>query len=71
MVIPYLREVISGSGTNTEMISAYVDHFAKKYVIRYEMYLEDTPDALRLYDDINRLDKLPPGVRSLEEDQRN
>ena len=26
--IPKLREVVSGSGSNTEMISAYVDHFS-------------------------------------------
>ena len=27
--IPPLREVVSGSGSNTEFISAYVDHHAK------------------------------------------
>ena len=49
--IPDLREVISGSGTNTEMVSAYVDHYAKKYVTDQEMHLEDTADALRLWDE--------------------
>ena len=45
--IPPLREVVSGSGGNTEFISAFVDHHAKPEVQKLSSYLEDTPDVLR------------------------
>ena len=45
--IPKLREVVSGSGSNTEFISAFVDHHAKAEVQRLPSYVEDTPDVLR------------------------
>ena len=40
--IPKLREVVSGSGSNTEFISAYVDHHAKLEVVKLRSYLEGT-----------------------------
>ena len=60
--IPPLREVISGSGSNTEHISAYVDHFAKAEVQKLKSYIEDTPDVLRKIDAKNKEGPLPPGT---------
>ena len=60
--IPPLREVISGSGSNTEMVSAYADHHIKSYVKKLETYLEDTPHVLRCVALMNREGPLPPGA---------
>ena len=45
--IPPLREVVSGSGSNTEYISKYVDHYTKHLVQHLPSYVQDTPDILR------------------------
>ena len=60
--IPKLREVVSGSGSNTEMISAYVDHFSNPLVKDLPSYLEDTPHVLRRIDIQNKQGPLPPGT---------
>ena len=60
--IPPLREVVSGSGSNTEMISAFVDIHAKKQVTKQETYLEDTPDVLRMFEEMNSGGPLPAGA---------
>ena len=44
--IPLLREVVSGSGSNTEYISAFVDHHLKSEVRKLPSFVEDTPDLL-------------------------
>ena len=59
--IPPLREVMSGSGSNTEYISALVDHYAKPGVQQLPSLLEDTPDVLRKIATKNREGPLPPG----------
>ena len=41
--IPKLRDVVSGSGSNTKFISAFVDHHAKPEVQKLRSYIEDTP----------------------------
>merc|ERR1712116_41546 len=45
--IPPLRPVVSGSGSNTEMISWLVDQEAKHMVPKLDSYWQDTPHALR------------------------
>ena len=45
--IPPLRPVVSGSGSNTEMISWLVDQESKELVPRLPSYWQDTPHALR------------------------
>ena len=45
--IPPLREVVSCSGSNSEFISAYVDHHLKPEVKKLKTFIEDTPDFLR------------------------
>ena len=60
--IPKLREVVSGSGSNTEFISAFVDHQAKSEVQRLPSYIEDTPDVLRRIPAKNKDGPLPPRI---------
>ena len=60
--IPPLREVVSGSGSNTEYISALVDHYAKPVVQQLPSWLEDTPDVLRRIARKNSDGPLPPGA---------
>ena len=45
--IPPLRPVVSGSGSNTEMISWLVDTDSKEMVPKLPSYWQDTPHALR------------------------
>ena len=45
--IPPLRPVVSGSGSNTELISWLVDQEAKQMVPKLDSYWQDTPHALR------------------------
>ena len=44
--IPPMRLVISGSGSNTEYISRFLDFYIKPLVKRLPSYLEDTKDFL-------------------------
>ena len=60
--IPKLREVVSGSGSNTEYVSAFVDHYAKSEVQKLSSYIEDTSDVLRRIQAKNRNGPLPPGA---------
>ena len=60
--IPKLREIVSGSGSNTEWVSAYVDHHAKPEVQKLPSYIEDTPDVLRKIAEKNRRGPLPPNA---------
>ena len=39
--LPPLREVVSGSGSNTEFLSAFVDHHLKAEVKKLPSYIED------------------------------
>ena len=45
---PPERPIISGSGSVTENISAFVDHHIKSLAVKHFSYLQDTPDFLRL-----------------------
>ena len=58
--LPPLREVVSGSGSNTEFLSAFVDHHLKAEVKKLPSYIEDTPDLLREIEKRNDLGPLPP-----------
>ena len=52
--IPPLRPVVSGSGSNTEMISWLVDQEAKHMVPKLDSYWQDTPHALRDLEEENK-----------------
>ena len=42
----------TGSGSVTENISLFVEHFIKKLSRTHPSYLEDTPDFLRFIEDV-------------------
>ena len=52
--IPPLRPVVSGSGSNTEMISWLVNQEAKHMVPKLDSYWQDTPHALRDLEEENK-----------------
>jgi hypothetical protein len=51
--IPPCRPIVSNSGSNTEMISALVDHYSKHLVKDLPSYVQDTPDFLRIIENEN------------------
>ena len=54
--------MIRGYGSDTEYISALVDHNAKPEVQKLASYIEDTPELLRKIEAKNRRGPLPPGA---------
>ena len=53
------RPFISGSGSITENIGAYVKYHIKDKSNKHPSYLQDTPDFLRIINKINKGNKLP------------
>ena len=51
---PPERPIISGSGSITEGIATYVNHHIKEIGKKHESYLKDTPEFLRLIENINQ-----------------
>ena len=47
MTAPPPRPIVSGSGSVTENIGAFVDHHIKDIAKQHQSYLQDTPDILR------------------------
>ena len=56
---PSERPIISGSGSITENISLLVEHFIKDLSMKHPSFLQDTPDFLRIIEDINSEGPLP------------
>jgi hypothetical protein len=54
--LPPGRPIISGCGSITEKMIAYVDHHAQHLVPELPSYLQDTPDLLRHFEDLNKSD---------------
>ena len=48
--LPPLREVVSGSGSNTEFLTTFADHHLKAKVMKLSSYIEDTSGLLREID---------------------
>ena len=59
---PPERPIISGSGSITENISLFVEHHIKNLSNKHPSYLQDTPDFLRMIEDINDKIELPAGT---------
>ena len=57
---PPPRPIISGSGSITENISLYVEHFIKDISTKHASFLQDTPHFLRIIEKVNNGPKLPP-----------
>ena len=53
MTAPPPRPIVSGSGSTTENIAAFVDHHIKDVSRQHHSYLQDTPDFLRYVEKIN------------------
>ena len=54
MTAPPPRPIVSGSGSATENIAAFVDHHIKDISKQHHSYLQDTPDFLRYIEKINQ-----------------
>ena len=52
--IPSCRPIVSNSGSNTENISALIDHYSKHLVKELDSYVEDTPHLLQIIDSENQ-----------------
>ena len=63
--IPKGRPIISGSGSNTELISWFCDQSLKEAVKRKDSYVEDTPDILRFFEKINDEENLPENSKPI------
>ena len=59
--IPPLRPIVSAFGSNTEVISHFVDEHAKKEVTKLESWLEDTRHLLQNNEEENEKGPQPPG----------
>jgi hypothetical protein len=59
--LPPGRPIISGCNSITENLSLFVDHHAKHLVPNIPSFLQDTPDLLRHFEELNKND-LPPGA---------
>ena len=53
MTAPPPRPIVSGSGSTTENIAAFVDYHIKDVSRQHHSYLQDTPDFLRYVEKIN------------------
>ena len=53
MTAPPPRPIVSGSGSVTEKIAAFVDHHIKETSKQHQSYLQDTLDFLRFVESIN------------------
>ena len=58
MTAPPPRPIISGSGSATENIAAFVDYHIKDTAKKHPAYLQDTPDFLRYIEKVNQTSKL-------------
>ena len=57
--IPPLRLVVSGSGSNTENASLFVDYHCKHIPASLPSHIQDTPDFLRMLEEENRSSSQP------------
>jgi hypothetical protein len=57
--LPPGRHIISGCNSITENLSLFVDYHAKHLVPNIPSFLQDTPDLLRHFEELNKTDLLP------------
>ena len=53
------RPIISGSGSITENVSLFVEHYLKETAKSHPTFLQDTPDFLRFIEEVNNEGPLP------------
>ena len=61
--IPKGRPIIAACGSNTERISWLLDNLGKDAVKNLDSFIEDTPDLLRKFEEINEQNQLPPEAK--------
>ena len=61
-IVPDMRPVVAGSGSNTENISLAIDKEAKTMVPKLDSYWQDTPHALRDIEKENYKGPQPPNT---------
>ena len=69
--IPKGRPIISGCGTNTERISWLCDQMGKEFVKKQSSFIEDTPDLLRYFKEINENKSLPANCKPIALDLKS
>ena len=69
--IPKGRPIISGCGSNTERISAFLDSQAKMFVPKIKSFVQDTPDLLRYFETINTMKNKPMNAKPFAIDVKN
>ena len=69
--IPKGRPIISGCGTNTERISWLCDQVGKDSVKNQKSFIEDTPDLLRYFKELNETNSLPPNCKPVALDLKS
>ena len=60
--LPPSRPIVSGSGSLTENVSMFVEHYLKNLAVTHPSYLQDIPHFLRFIEEINRKGPLPNGA---------
>ena len=60
--IPACRPTVSQSRANTEAISKFIDHHAKALIQEVPSYAEDTPDILRVFEEVDKQDTFSEDV---------
>ena len=61
--IPKGRPIIAACGSNTERISWLLDSLGKDSVKKQTSFIEDTPDILRKFAEINESETLPANAK--------
>ena len=69
--IPKGRPFVTGSGSNTELICWFCDQAVKDAVKAKESFIEDTPDILRFFDEINEEENLPQNTKPVALDLKS
>jgi hypothetical protein len=69
--IPKCRPIISGCGSNTEMISWFCDQALKAKVKEQDSFIEDTPDILRYFENLNENGEVPPNAKPITIDLKS
>ena len=65
---PQVRPIISGSGSITEDISLYVEHYIQDIATQHPSYFQDTPHLLRVVNKVNSGPKLAANVMLVTSD---
>jgi hypothetical protein len=69
--IPKGRPIIPGCGSNTEIISWFCDQAVKDKVKEQDSFIEDTPDILRYFEEINENGTLPDNSKPVTIDLKS